>query len=356
MRLKNLESKVFLALVLATTAFFVWMVRHFLLSVFWAVVFAVLFRPLYLRIHTAVKERNALAAGLTTLAVVMVVAIPTALLVTAVAQQALLIYQRVADGEINVNAPIEFMERMLPQLSRLESYGIEVDQARIWLENAAVASSQWIAGQALGLGQNALTVTVLFALMLYILFFFFRDGDRIVQGIIRAVPMGDAREERLFTRFAQVSRATVKGTIVIAIVQGALGGILFAAVGPALIWIPASIYLFTTGEIVRGIVVLVAGAIVVGLVDNILRPVLVGRSAQLPDYLVLLATLGGLTVFGIAGFVAGPIIAALFLVMWEMFAEEYAPLDTLETLPTAADAEAVVAAAADEETAMAETP
>jgi predicted PurR-regulated permease PerM len=373
MRLKSLESRIFMALVLATTAFFLWMVRHFLLPVFWAVVFAILFRPLYLRFHRAVGGRASAAAALSTLAVILVVAVPTSVLVTAVTQQALALYQRVVDGEVNVDAPIEFVERMLPQLtSILARYGVEVDQARVWLDNAAIASSQWMATQALNLGQNALTVTVLFALMLYLLFFFFRDGDRITQGIIRALPMGDAREERLFTRFAQVSRATVKGTIVVAIVQGTLGGILFAAVGiqgaifwgmlmgvlsllpavgPALIWLPASIYFFSTGSIVRGMVVIVVGALVVGLVDNVLRPILVGRGAQLPDYLVLLATLGGLTVFGIAGFIAGPIIAALFLVMWEMFAEEYAPFDTLETLPTAADAEAVVAAAEEESVA-----
>jgi predicted PurR-regulated permease PerM len=367
MRLNNLEGKVFMALVLATTAFFLWMVRHFLQPVFWAVVFAVLFRPLYLRIHASVQGRANVAAALSTLGVVLVVAIPAGLLVTAVTQQALMVYQRIVDGEINVDAPIEFIERMLPRLTEvLERFGVDVDQARVWLENAAAISSQWMATQALNLGQDALRVTVLFALMLYLLFFFFRDGDRIMQGVIRAIPMGDAREERLFTRFAQVSRATVKGTLVVAIVQGTLGGVLFAAVGiqaaifwgmlmgvlsllpavgPALVWLPAAIYFFSTGAIFKGIVVLVVGALVVGLVDNVLRPILVGRGAQLPDYLVLLATLGGLTVFGIAGFIAGPIIAALFLVMWEMFAEEYAPLDTLEAPPTAADVEVDVAEA-----------
>jgi hypothetical protein len=99
-----------------------------------------------------------------------------------------------------------------------------------------------------------------------------------------------------------------------------------------------SILLFSTGEIGKGLIMVAGGTVVVGLVDNLLRPVLVGREAKLPDYLVLLGTLGGLTVFGIAGFVAGPIIAALFLVLWEMFSEEYAPLDSSETAATPSDA------------------
>src|SRR5690606_3651334 len=96
----------------------------------------------------------------------------------------------------------------------------------------------------------------------------------------------------------------------------------------ALVWAPAAIVLFATGAFWKGVVLVLGGTLAIGLVDNLLRPVLVGRATGMPDYLVLLATLGGLTVFGLAGFVAGPVIAALFLVTWQMFADEYAPLDS----------------------------
>lgn len=356
MRLTNLESRAFVALVLIITGFFLWMIRAFLLPIFWAVVFAVLFRPMYQAIHRSVGGRSNLAAFLATVAVILVVGVPSGLLVTALAQQAVSVYERIATGQLDLQAPIAFAESKLPLFTDLLArYGIEVAQIRQSLQTAAVSSTQWFASQAVALGQNTLTVAVLTVLMLYILFFFFRDGDRIVAGLIRALPMGDEREKRLFSRFADVSRATVKGTLVVAVVQGALGGILFAlvglqaavfwgvimgvfsllpAVGPALVWVPASIYFFAVGELLRGIIVFAGGALVVGLVDNLLRPVLVGRTAQLPDYVVLLATLGGLSVFGIAGFVAGPVIAALFLVMWEMFAEEYAEMD-VSSIPTA---------------------
>lgn len=359
MRLRNLESRVFVALVLTTTLFFIWMVRGFLLPVFWAAVFAILFQPVHLRTVRVLRGRRAVAALLTTVAVVLVVLVPVALLATIVAQQALSLYERIASGEIDFAAVIDFVERSPPAVTDfLADYGIQFDQIRIALENAAVSVTQYLAGQALSTGQNALVILVLFGLMLYFLFFFFRDGEKIKRAIIRALPMGDLREERLFQKFAEVSRATMKGTLIVAAVQGALGGLLFMvvgiqaavfwavvmgvlsllpAVGAALVWIPAAVILLATGAIWQGVVVILGGAFVIGLVDNLLRPILIGRDTKMPDYLILLATLGGLAVFGLAGFVAGPIIAALFLVMWEMFAEEYAPMDSSEP-PAAATA------------------
>jgi predicted PurR-regulated permease PerM len=354
MRVPNLEGRVFVALVLATTAFFLWMVRAFLVPIFWAAVFAILFQPLFMWLKHRFGGRRTLAALVSTLAVVFAVLVPSALLVAAVAQQALWLYQRIATGEVNLQAPVDFVERHLPAATRfLAEYGVGTEQVRTSLEGAAIFATQYIAGQALALGQNVLIATILFLLMLYLLFFFFRDGDRILRGVIRAVPMGDLREERLMRKFAQVSRATVKGTLVVAVVQGVLGGVLFSlvgiqaavfwgvmmgilsilpAVGPMLVWLPAAVILLATGALWHGLVVIVCGILIVSMVDNLLRPILVGRETHMPDYLVLVATLGGLTVFGIAGFVAGPIVAALFLVMWDMFADEYAPHDSSRRL------------------------
>jgi predicted PurR-regulated permease PerM len=358
MRLRNLESRVFFGLVLLITALFLWMVRGFLFPVFWAAVFAVLFRPLFLRTVHLLRGRRGAAAFLSTLAVVAVVVVPTALLVGALAQQALALYTGLTTGAISLQAPIAFVERSLPRaVDVLARYGIGIEQVRTSMEGAAIAATQFVGGQALALGQNALVVAIHFGLMLYFLFFFFRDGERIVAGIIRALPMGDAREARLLARFAAVARATVKGTLLVAAAQGVLGGILFAlvgiqgavfwgvvmgvlsllpAIGAALVWAPAAVILLATGAVWQAIVVVVGGTFVIGLVDNLLRPILVGREAQMPDYLVLLTTLGGITMFGIAGFVAGPVVAALFLVMWEMFAEEYAPHDSSAPLADAA--------------------
>jgi predicted PurR-regulated permease PerM len=358
MRLQNIENKAFLGIVLLTTFVFLWMVRGFLLPVFWAAVLAILFRPTFLWWKKTVRGYDAPAAALTLITVIIVVLIPTGLLVAALAQQAVNLYQRIATGDLDVQAAIEWVRQQLPTVTGfLEEYGIDAEQVRESVETVIITVSQWIGSQALAVGQNTLLFALYFGVMLYFLFFFVKDGDRIVNGIIRALPLGDERERRLFFKFAQAARATVKGTLVVATVQGGLGGLMFwivgieaavfwavvmgilsllPAVGASLVWIPAAVFLFATGALGSGIFVVLFGAIVVGLVDNVLRPILVGRETKMPDYLVLLATLGGLAMFGISGFVIGPIIAALFLVVWEIFAEEYAPLDT--SVPPEVDA------------------
>src|SRR5690606_21116170 len=133
---------------------------------------------------------------------------------------------------------------------------------------------------------------------------------------------------------------------VVAAVQGALGGLIYwilgmpaallwgvamavlsliPAVGAGLIWAPVAVYLFATGEAVSAVVLVLYGVLVIGLADNILRPILVGRDTRMPDWLVLLSTLGGLVLFGINGFVIGPLIAALFIVFWQIFCRDFQP-------------------------------
>ena len=180
--------------------------------------------------------------------------------------------------------------------------------------------------------------------MLYLAFFLLRDGDAMVAMLIRALPLGDEREKLLFAKFAEVTRATIKGNLVVAITQGALGGLIFwwlgipgaflwgvvmavlsliPAVGAGLIWLPVAVYLYAVGDVISATVLLLYGIFVIGLVDNILRPILVGRDTKLPDYVVLFSTLGGLAMFGITGFALGPLLAALFVAFWGIFIREF---------------------------------
>jgi predicted PurR-regulated permease PerM len=161
--------------------------------------------------------------------------------------------------------------------------------------------SQFLASRAFEIGQNVVWVTTLFFVMLYILFFFLRDGDRLVEAVIRALPLGDRRERRLLAKFAEVSRATLKSTLIVGVVQGALGGLMFwilglpapvfwgavmtvlailPLVGTGLVWAPAAIILLARGDIVKGIILIAAGILAIGLVDNLLRPVLVGHESR----------------------------------------------------------------------------
>src|SRR5690606_9352962 len=184
---------------------------------------------------------------------------------------------------------------------------------------AAVAAGQWVASNAVTIGQNTVMFFLQLFVMLYLLFFFLRDGVTIMQRVRQALPLDDTLARHLGARFATVARATLKGTFLIGAIQGFLGGVAFwlldlrapilwgvvmgllallPAVGPPLVWIPAAIWLIATGALVKGLVLVVLGTVIIGLVDNLLRPILVGRDAGLPDYIILLSTLGGISMFG----------------------------------------------------------
>jgi predicted PurR-regulated permease PerM len=200
--------------------------------------------------------------------------------------------------------------------------------------------SQLLATTALNIGQNTLDFIFSLFVALYLLFFLLRDGAKLTVRISNAVPLPTDQQHELFARFATVIRATVKGNILVAVAQGALGGIIFwfleikaallwgavmavlsllPAIGAALVWLPAGLYLLVTGAFWQGAVLLAFGALVISSVDNLLRPVLVGADTKMPDYLILVSTLGGLAIFGINGLVIGPVIAALFIASWDLF-------------------------------------
>lgn len=349
MRFKTVQSGTFILLVVLTTLAFLGLIQDFIQPIFWAVVLAVLFRPMQERWLRVCGHRASLAAVLTVFSIVLVVIVPLFLVGVAVSRESIALYERIASGELDVREPVRALERMAPVVTDyLQELGIDTQRIKENLSGAAVAASQFVASRALGIGRDALRFTVLFFLMLYLLFFFVRDGDQFVETVIWALPLGDVRERRLFSKFAEVARATIKSTLVVGVVQGTLGGLLFwmlgipaavfwgvimtllsllPAVGSVIVWGPAAVILLVTGEVAKGLVLIIAGTVIIGLVDNVLRPILVGRETHMPDFLILLATLGGLTVFGLSGVVIGPVIAAFFLVVWEMFGQEYAEVD-----------------------------
>jgi predicted PurR-regulated permease PerM len=341
-----IQNVSFYLLVALTTLAFLALIGDFLMPVFWAAVLATVFFPLQSRYVAALGGRRSLAALTTMLTIIGLVVIPLFLVGLAMSREAIDLHDRITGGAVDLQAPLRFLRRITPLASDyLGRFGVDVEGLTQRLSTSAVAVSQFIASRALGIGQDILRIAALFFLMLYILFFFLRDGTQLVATLIRVLPLGDVRERQLLAKFAEVSLATIKGTLVVGVVQGAIGAVLFwalgipapvfwgtimamfsvlPAVGPGLVWLPAAVILLGMGQIVKGIILIAAGVLVIGLVDNVLRPILVGRDTQMPDYLVLLATLGGLAVFGVSGFVIGPVVAAFFLVVWEMFAQEHA--------------------------------
>lgn len=345
MQPERIKSAFFFGLLALTTLAFIWLIRSYLEPLFWAVVFAIIFNPLRNKWVELTGGRKSISAAITLLTIVILVLIPLFFVGYSLATEALHLYQRIAAGQFDVESPLKLLDRVPLVNEYMQRFNINRDEIVQRLYSVAGAATQYIGSSILALGQNALRFLIGLGVMLYVLFFFLRDGQQILDKMVKTLPLGDKRERELFSKFAGVSRATIKGTLVIGIVQGTIGGLLFLitginapvfwgsimavfsiipAVGPGAVWLPAAIYMFITGAIWQGVVLVVGGTLVIGLVDNILRPILVGKDTSLPDALVLISTLGGLSVFGITGFVIGPIIAAFFLVVWQIFEEDYA--------------------------------
>ena len=341
-----LRRAAFLLLLALVTAAFFWIISPFFGAVFWAMVLALMFMPVHRRLCALLRGRDTLAALGTLLFCMVIVVVPMIFVVGAMVDEATSFTQRLRTGEFNPRTYFEQIQNALPGWSRdlLGRFGLFNAQDVVdKLTAAVVQGGQALTARALAIGQNTLMLLVNLGIMLYLLFFFLRDGRDLAQTIRRAVPMQRQHTDFLLSKFATVVRATVKGTVVVALVQGMLGGVAFAflgihgavlwgvvmsvlsllpAVGAALVWAPVAIYLIATGSMIEGLGLAAWGAGVMGMVDNLLRPILVGKETKLPDYLVLLSTIGGLSIFGVNGFLIGPAIAALFVATWALFSHE----------------------------------
>lgn len=353
---ETMEMRTFILFLLLVSLGFIWLLQPFFAPIFWACAIAIIFYPVQQKLLRRLPERRNLTALITLLGCMVIVVLPIIFIVTSAINEGVGFYQKLESGELDPTQKIEEIQDSFPKIEHfLQGFGIELGNVKDKIADAAVSSGKFLAKHTLSIGQNAFSFLLNLCLMLYLTFFMLRDGNKLVDLLIRALPLGDARERLLFTKFAEVTRATVKGNLVIAVVQGTLGGFIFwalgipgallwgvsmaivsliPAVGPALIWAPAAIYLFVTGHTVDALVLTGFGAIVIGLVDNILRPILVGRDTQMPDYLVLLSTLGGLAIFGINGFIVGPLVAALFMAFWGIFIREINNQEHAELLPS----------------------
>jgi len=344
--LQSVRRNLFFILVAVTTLAFLGMIGPFLITVLWAIVLTMTFYGLFRWVRRRVgTERRALAAAITSLLIFFFVIIPFVFLSFALVNQGLGLYDSIQTGEMDPTMVVDYVEKLMPGIyDMLGDNGISPAGVREKLTTFAGEASQFLATQVLSVGTNLVNVFVQFTLMLYLLYFFLKDGKLVLDRIINTIPMGNVRERQLFMRFAQVSKATLKGTLVVALVQGSIGGIVFACLGipaallwgvamtllallpvggSAIVWFPTVIILLAQGHTYKALILLVIGVLIIGLVDNLLRPLLVGRDTEMPDYLVLLSTLGGITYFGLSGFVIGPTIAALFITVWEMMGKDY---------------------------------
>lgn len=351
---QTIEKGTFLALLILVTLAFGLVISDFYGAIFWAAVFALIFMPLHRRFLKFFNYKPNRASLASLLFCVLLVIIPLTLILIGIIQEGVSLVQMLKDpvtGQVNIKPYISKLVASIPPdwLARADEYLADINvQERI--EQLLSGTVSFAAPKLVNWGQNTFSFAIAFFVMLYLLFFFFRDGESLAKRIIDCIPLSKDYKIHLFQKFATVVKATVKGNIVIAIIQGFLGGIAFyvlgiqgallwgvlmsflsllPAVGASLVWVPVAVYLLITKQYVSGVGLILFGSLVIGMVDNVLRPVLVGKDTKLPDYVVLITTLGGMSLVGLNGFVIGPLIAALFVATWGLFDNERT-LNTVE--------------------------
>ena len=341
--MRRMEDKMFLALLGVATLAFIWLVWTFFNAILWAIVAAIMFTPMQRWLMEIRPNRPNSMTALTFLTMVAVAIVPMIIIGSLLLQEAASVYAGIQSGEIDFAYYFLQVQHALPDWAsqQLSRFGLgNFESIRDKIGNGLSNSFETVATQALNIGQRAFSFFISLGVMLYLSFFLLRDGPHLSGLVVNAIPLHAVQRRSLAEKFIAVVRATIKGNMIVAIVQGGLGGLIFwglgisgallwavsmaflsllPAVGTGLIWVPVAIYLFATGAVVKGAILVFCGVFVIGLVDNVLRPILVGRDTRMPDYIVLISTLGGLELFGLSGFVVGPVIAALFLAVWEIF-------------------------------------
>ncbi|MGP8324510.1 AI-2E family transporter [Serratia sp. CY53125] len=339
---KGISKGFFILILFIVTAAFFDVLGPYYSSVLWAVILAVIFHPVKKKLKQYVGERNGVVSLLTVALICLIVFTPLAIIASSLAMEFNVIYTKLQTNNSQLPAMLADFMRHLPGWAQrfLAEHNLNsAAEIQKQLSEVALKGGQYLAGSVFLIGKGTFNFVVGFGVMLYLLFFLLKDGPYLVNLALEALPLSQHVKHHLFVKFAAVSRATIKGTVVVAVVQGALGGLAFyftgidgsllwgalmaflsiiPAVGSAIIWVPAVIYFFATGMLWKAIFLVVFFVVVIGLVDNILRPLLVGKDTKMPDYLILISTLGGMEIYGINGFVIGPLIAALFIACWNI--------------------------------------
>ena len=339
------EDRVFLGFVVVASLAMAWIASPFYGAVLWALVTAIVFAPVNDRLMLRMPTHRNTAAGLSLIMVILLVIVPAVAIGSLLVEEAIGTYYSIQQQEIDIGRAVRDVQAALPPIvtETLERFGLnDFKGIQDKLSSILTSGLRLIATQALNIGQGAFSLAISMGIMLYLTYFLLRDGRAMHRKIGEAVPMRTDQRRALFDKFITVIRATIKGSIVVAAIQGMLGGIVFAildiqgallwgvvmgvlslvpAIGTALIWAPVALYLLATGAVWQGVTLILCGVFLIGMVDNVLRPILVGKDTRMPDYVVLISTLGGISVMGINGFIVGPVIAALFIASWEIFVD-----------------------------------
>lgn len=337
------DQRALLVLLICISLALGWILLPFYGAILWGFIIALMATPIQRWLLPRMQFHRNRAALLTMLIVLLVVVLPFVLITVSLAAEATNLFQLLQSGELNPARYLRGVFDALPDWmgSVLDYFGLtNFDKLQARVSALLSQGTQFIATQALSIGQITFDFVANLFITLYLAFFLIRDGESLLNMMRKGIPLSDAHKRELGLKFTTVIRATVKGNLFVAALQGALGGLAFwvlgigapvlwavlmaflsllPAVGAGLVWVPVAIYLLLQGDLWQSLALTAWGIFVIGLVDNLLRPMLVGRDTRMPDYVVLITTLGGMAVMGINGFVVGPAIAAMFMAVWHIY-------------------------------------
>lgn len=337
----KMRSAFFFGLIIILAIAILYIVRPFFYPIFWAAVLAILFYPIYSWFYRCIKMPN-LSSLLTLILIITIIFLPLTLISTLLIDESINLYQTATNW--NFDGGFQNLSNRLAQTSLAPLIEKAQTEWTTYVGDAAKTLSLFLFNNIKSITQNSARFVLMLFIMFYTLFFFLKDGPTILKRLMHLSPLGDEHERMLYEKFNSAARATLKGTFIVGAVQGTLAGLMFwitgvqgallwgiimvlcamiPAVGPSIIWFPAGIIMLLLGNIWQGLLILLVGVFVISTIDNLIRPKLVGQDIQMHPLLVLFSTLGGIMLFGISGFVIGPVIASLFVATTAIYDHHY---------------------------------
>ena len=318
------------------TILFVSLIFNFAAPILWSIVVSIIFYPLYEKLLLMTNKKS-LSSILSLILISLLVIMPSIAILGLIGNELI--------NFINSSENYSFEQyfQMIPNESAINQLiawsGLSINDLIEKADDFLISASKMLYQSVSTISTNVINFFVSLFIFVYLTFFFLRDGEKILQHCMDAFPMKNEDESYLLDQFQKTTRATIKGTVMVALAQGFLGyltllligingaliwGAVMAllsivpAVGTVLVWLPIALVLFLNGEIMDASLLIFSGVFIIGMIDNLLRPILIGKETKMPDYLILLTTIGGISIFGITGFIVGPIIASLFISIWSL--------------------------------------
>jgi predicted PurR-regulated permease PerM len=336
---KKVQSILFICLLGLATLAFLYLLKPFFIPLFWAAVIAGIFKPIYDRLLVKLKRPN-LSASLMLCLIALIILLPAGFTVRLLVSESMQIYNSISADTGAIEQKVRGAVSAVTNHPYVRSFNVDEQFLIEKFRETAKNIANYIFVHLTGFTQNTLVFLIQFGVMIYALYFFFRDGDRILRRAIRMCFLESGKGKILYEKFVATARATLRVTMLLGGLQGISGGIIFyiagiegamiwgllmvvlailPGIGCSIIWAPAGVIMLLGGHLWEGVAILTFGVLVISLGDNLLRPMLIGSDVELHPLLIFLSTLGGLVVFGLSGFVMGPIVASLFLAIWEMY-------------------------------------